>query len=369
MINFDKAEIKEQITLDQVVELLVDWGGEPEYRSFGCVARTICHHHPNDNSSHKLYYYAESQLFYCYTGGCAEPSFDIFELAIKVAKLQEGKELDLNDAVRALAYRFGYLDFVEDQQEERLEDWKVFNRYDRINNIKIKDYDITLKEYDKSILGRFNYSVRIGPWLKEGISQEAMNKAQIGFYPGGDQITIPHFDKDNRLIGIRGRSLSIDDAEKYGKYRPLKVNQQWYSHPLGMNLYNLNKSKENIKRFEKAIVFEGEKSNLLYESHYGYSNDITVACCGSNLSAYQVHLLVEAGAKEICIAFDHQWEVFGNDEYQKRIRLYEKIHQRFKNFAQFSFICDKKGLTPYKASPIDCGPEVFLKLFKERVVL
>ncbi|MGN1342929.1 MAG: hypothetical protein ACI4VL_07065 [Bacilli bacterium] len=39
---------------------------------------------------------------------------------------------------------------------------------------------------------------------------------------------------------------------------------------------------------KKAIVFEGEKSTLLYRSYFGIENDITVACCGSSLSSYQM---------------------------------------------------------------------------------
>jgi hypothetical protein len=52
-----------------------------------------------------------------------------------------------------------------------------------------------------------------------------MDKANITYYPGGNQIVIPHYDKNNRLVGLRGRSLSIDDIEKYGKYRPLYINK------------------------------------------------------------------------------------------------------------------------------------------------
>ena len=77
-----------------------------------------------------------------------------------------------------------------------------------------------------------------------------------------------------------------------------------YNHPLGMNLYNLNNSKDAIKIIKKAIVFEGEKSTLLYKSYFGLDNDISVACCGSSLSAYQIQLLVEHGAEEIIVAFD-----------------------------------------------------------------
>ena len=33
---------------------------------------------------------------------------------------------------------------------------------------------------------KFNYNVKIQPWLDEGISQDILNKSIIGFYPGGD---------------------------------------------------------------------------------------------------------------------------------------------------------------------------------------
>ena len=110
----------------------------------------------------------------------------------------------------------------------------------------------------------------------------------IGYYPATEQITIPHFDADNRLVGIRGRFLGADMADRFGKYRPLVVNGIQYSHPLSMNLYNLNNSKENISQAKVAVVYESEKSCMKHSSFYGAANDISVACCGSNLSAQQV---------------------------------------------------------------------------------
>ena len=160
-----------------------------------------------------------------------------------------------------------------------------------------------LPEYNMKILTRFSYP-RIANWEREGMTDKALKRHMIGYYPGEEQITIPHFDINNRLVGIRGRSLIKDEAEKYGKYRPLKINQILYNHPLGANLYNLNHSKNNIKNFEKAIVFESEKSTILFDSYFGKENDISVACCGSSLSARQIQLLKDAGAKEIIIAFD-----------------------------------------------------------------
>ena len=55
-----------------------------------------------------------------------------------------------------------------------------------------------------------------------------------------------------------------------------------------MNLYNLNHSQNNIKTIKKAIIFEGEKSCLLYQSYFGMENDISVACCGSSISNAQI---------------------------------------------------------------------------------
>ena len=57
-----------------------------------------------------------------------------------------------------------------------------------------------------------------------------------------------------------------------------------YNHPLGFSLYNLNNSKNNIKKIQKAIIWESEKSSLLYESYFGIENDITCACCGSSIA-------------------------------------------------------------------------------------
>ena len=367
MIVFDKVEIRQLLTLDNIYELLVDWGGEPEYTNFGLISATICHNIPGEGSK-KLYFYSNSNLFHCYTG-CADPSFDIFELVRKVANIQWGKNYDLNDAVRWIAHRFGISGEIQEDAEDVLEDWKIFSNYDRIQEIEYKISDVVLKEYDKEILDRFNYNVRIEPWIREGISQSVLEANRIGFYPGNDQITIPHFDKDGRFIGLRGRTLSSEEGQLYGKYRPIKVNQVLYNHPLGMNLYGLNQAKPQIAILKKAIVFESEKSVLMYQSHFGLENNVSVACCGSSFSSYQAQLLIEAGAQEIIIAFDRQFEEIGNDEFKRLKNKLIKIVDKYKNDVLISLIFDKKMITSYKASPIDEGPEKFLQLFKERIIL
>ena len=367
MLVFDKLKIREALTDENVFDLLQEWGGDPSYDTYGYVSTTICHNPPGEGSR-KLYYYTNTGLFRCYTG--CDSYFDIFELVAKVAKIQWDKDFDLNDAVRWVAQKFGFSGDHEDRPEdEDLDDWKYLANYERIQDISLKDNSVLLKTYENDILDRFNYKVKISPWLREGITQAALDQARIGFYPGADQITIPHYDKNGRFVGLRGRTVCEEEGERYGKYRPMRVNGIQYNHPLGMNLYNFNNSKDNIKLMKKAIVFEGEKSTLLYQSYFGLQNDISVACCGSSVSAHQMQLLLDAGAEEIIIAFDRQFQEIGDTEFKHLKKNLLKLRDKYKTYATISFIFDKNKTTGYKSSPIDEGPEKFLNLFKERIVL
>lgn len=367
MIVFDKSEIRQALGLENIYDLLIEWGGDPEYTEFGILSSTICHNPPGEGSR-KLYFYENTGLFRCYTG--CDSAFDIFELCSKVMKIQYDEEFDLNDSVLWVARRFGLSGMIkDDDMGKTLDDWKILSNYSRIQEIELKNNKIILKDYDDSILNRLNYNIKIVPWLDEGISQEVINKARIGFYPGADQITIPHYDISGRFIGLRGRTMCKDEAELYGKYRPMKINNQLYNHPLGMNLYGLNWSKNAIGIMKKAIIFESEKSVLKYATDFGWNNNISVACCGSNVSSHQIQLLLDSGAQEIIIAFDRQFQEIGDAEFQHLKLNLLKIRTKFKNDVLISFIFDKNMITKYKDSPIDDGKEKFLQLYKERIFI
>lgn len=367
MIVYDKDEIKKELQLEEIFSLLEEWGGDPMYTDFGIVSATICHNEPGLGSK-KLYYYQNSHLFYCYTG--CDSSFDIFELVIKVFDIQQKKQISLYTAVKYIAARLGLAGQYAERQETKLIDWDILSNYDRIQKIEHKNKtEIILKEYDKEILNKFNYNLLIEPWIKDGIDQSIIKNAQIGYYLGGDQITIPHYDENNRLIGVRGRTMSKEEAELYGKYRPLKINKQLYSHPLGMNLYGLNWAKENLKFIKKAVVFESEKSVLQYQSHFGLDNSIAVAVCGSNLSAQQFQLLLKYGVEEIIIAFDKQYEKLNTTESKQWSTKMIKLRNKYKNDCLISFIWDKESVLQYKSSPTDEGKDKFLYLFKNRIII
>lgn len=363
---YDKLEVKKSLSLDNIFELLTEWGGDPEYTEYGLLSATICHNEPGDGSR-KLYYYTNSTLFQCYTG-CG--SFDIFELAIKVFSIQNGMDMDLNDAVRYIATRFGITSgSVIEDEAYKTEDWQILKVYDRVQEIELKDYHIELKEYEKDILPNLNYDIQITPWLEEDITQEVLNKAMIGYFPGGDQISIPHFDSKGRFVGLRGRTMCKEEAEQFGKYRPIKCCQKLYNHPLGMNLYGYNWNKDIIQKYRTAIIFESEKSVLKYASYFGWDNNISTACCGSHISNYQVQLLLDLNVNEIVVAMDRQFQEIGDAEWKHLTDNLIKLHNRYKNYTNISFIFDKEKITDYKSSPIDEGKEKFLELFEKRVRL
>lgn len=360
---YNKDDIKQKLEIEQVFDLFAELGGEPEYTSFGLISQTICHNLPGEGSP-KLYYYSNTQLCHCYTG-CAEPSFDIFELVIKAMKLQRDLDWELYDAMCFVAAYFGLAESARPETANKLKDWDIFKRYD-VESAHYSSF-VSLKEYDSSILERFAYP-QIYCWEKEGISSETLKANQIGYYAGGEQISIPHFDIQGRLIGIRGRALVDDEAKRWGKYRPLIINKVTYSHPLSMNLYNLNNSKDNIRCSKTAIIFESEKSTLLFSTYYGKENDISVACCGSSLSSYQIELLARLGVREIIVAFDRQFQEIGDTEF---IRLKNKlcnIYNKYNNQISVTAIFDKGMITSYKASPIDEGMKKFEKLLNERII-
>lgn len=367
MQDYDKKAIREELSIDDYFQLVTEWGGNPEFTPFGFISDTICHNPPGEGSR-KLYFYENSDLFKCYTD--CDCAFDIFELTIKVAQIQSNRKMDLNDAVRYLAAKFNIVIALDDTEDIGLADWQYLIAYDKINDIPTVSQVPQLKEYDKRILEPLiinpNY---LTPWINDHIKPEILAHAQIGYNFSTDQISIPHFDKDGRFIGLRGRTVVKEDAERFGKYRPMIINKQQYNHSLGLNLYNLNNSKDNIKRMGKAIVFESEKSTLQFQSYFGLENDISVACCGSSVSSYQIQLLIEDRVQEIIIAFDRQFQELGDSEFKRLKAKLLGLHKKYKNEVLISFIFDKHLITSYKASPTDEGPEKFMQLFKERIIL
>lgn len=365
-----KDEIKESLTIAQIYSLLEELGGEPQEYGSSLISKTICHNECNCGK-HKLYYYDNTKLFHCYTD-CSPNTFDIFELVIKSKKINFNEDWSLPQSIAYVAKFFGIEIDYEDNEEhqELLEDWKIFNNYKNKSEQKetsIFDKKYPTKVYDSHILKNLPF-LRIKSWEQEGISPNILLSRGIRYYPTQSCIIIPHYNGENQLVGIRQRVLSKEE-EQYGKYRPAILAGKMYNHPLGLNLYNFNNSKENIRGIQKAIIFESEKSCLQMASWLGEENDISVACCGSSVSERQIQLLLREGVSEIVIGLDKQFKEVGDKEWLKLTQNFKNIHNKYGNYVQISYLFDKENLLGYKDSPTDKGKEIFLNLFKHRIVI
>ena len=367
-INFNKDEIKNSLTTEQVEQFLAEHGGDPVKRMGCLVSRTICHNPPTADASHKLYYYENTKLFKCYTECADTTGFDIFDLTRKMMKIQSGVEWTLYDAQIYIINYFG-LDVESDFQNntDKISDFSIFDKY-KTNLVTDAQHKVVeMRIFCPDILQHLPYRP-IKPWLDEGITEEVMKDRGICFDPYSWGVVIPHFNIDNDLIGIRERTL-VKENEARGKYMPAIINGQMYNHPLGFNLYNINKSKDNIKQLRIAIIGEGEKFCLGYASYFGMDNDVTVATCGSNLTTHQFQMLAALNVEEIVIAFDKQFQKPGDAEWKRWTKKLESIHSKFGKYMKISFMFDTEDLLPYKASPIDGGRDIFLHMLENRITL
>ena len=64
MITYDKQKIRDQLTNENIFDLIQEFGGDPQRVSFGFTSTTICHNPPGEGSR-KLYYYENTGLFKC----------------------------------------------------------------------------------------------------------------------------------------------------------------------------------------------------------------------------------------------------------------------------------------------------------------
>ena len=364
--DYDKDSIKNSLDISQIKDLVAELGGEPQLQNDILTCKTICH----GGDSHKLYYYDNTHLFRCYTG-CDDPTFDIFELVRKVKSRELGIDYQLPQAIAYVAKYFGFAPVEKDDEEFSLiskDDYNYIDNYDRILNISLDKQIVELKSYDDNFLKNFPRPI-IEPWIKDGISQEVMNYFEICYDPKNCGIVIPHRDMNGKLIGVRERLLGGEEIERFGKYRPLKINKQMYNHPLSFSLYGLYQNKDHIKQMKKAFIFEAEKSVMQYATMFGQENNIACAICGSSFINYQAWLLINLGVKEIIIGLDRQFQELGDNEHKKLVKNLKGIQNKYGHFVTLSYLFDKEGMLNYKSSPTDEGIDKFLKLYNERVNL
>lgn len=237
-------------------------------------------------------------------------------------------------------------------------------------SVELKEIDIPkIEEINKPFLYNMYSKKEIKKWVEEGISYEVQQKFKIRYDKINNRAIIPHFNIDNECVGIRVRNFNeIELSKGKPKYIPLWYDNKCYSHKLGSNLYGLNISKDNIKKYKKCVVFESEKSVMKYESMYP-NNNISVAICGSSFSNIHKKILLDLGVEEIVLALDKEFNEYGDSESLEYEKKLIKQMNGLEGLCICGYIIDKKGVLDKKDSPIDKGKEIFEILIKTRELI
>ncbi len=335
------------LTNQDIIHLMKELGCDNYIdKSSEIIFPTICH----GGKSMKLYYYNENKKFQCYSN-CK--SISVYDLIMKIKKCDFATAFKfLKDLIEDVEMRgFGF-DFAEE---------KI---------VDLKDIVITeIEPLEKQFLYDIFSKQPVECWIDEDISYETQKKFKIRYDKSKDHIIIPHFDwKTGKLIGIRKRVLNEIEAEKYGKYTPLFYDGKSYAHSLSHNLYGLNLTKENIKKYKKVVVTESEKSVMKYETMFPNKN-ICGAICGSNFSNTQKKILLELGVDEIIIGLDRQYENENENEGVLWRNKILKMSENLLDYCKVSYIwdTDENRCLDYKSSPLDHGKDKFKFLIENRI--
>lgn len=340
--NLKEEEIKSLLD-----ELKIPWKDKGTH----LICKTACHNVDVEEASWKLYYYKDTHLFMCFTECGGMNIFAFLEHYYTARNIRFDWYRDIYDRV------------IQCSELSELTALDGEKRYEKISERYHKAELKKLPIYPTGVLDIFmkNYPIE---WINDGISRRTMDKFNIKYSVSRNKIIIPHYDIEGNLVGIRGRALNEEEIENFGKYAPVQIEGKWYSHPLSLNLYGLNRTKDNIKSYGICYVGEAEKFVLQQESFK--MPNCACAVCGSQFNKFQLKILMKyCQPKEVVICFDKE-EKEGEDVYFNKLW---KLCEKYKNYCQMSFIYDKQNLLQLKQSPTDAGEAIFRKLLEKRVIV
>ena len=344
----DANEVKEMLSDNDIMSLLLDIGAEPRPQGSTFVCRTVCHH----GHKHKLIYFKDTKSFRCFTDNCG--SMDIFGLVGRVM------DLDFFNSFKYICMKFGISYQGVTSHSDKI-DTSFFEKFKRIKEV------ISIKTLSKKILDTY-YDLYHSIWVKDGISVRSMKKFGIKYSILSNQIIIPHHDIDGNLIGVRARNLNEELVDDGKKYMPVYYKNEVLKHPTGAALYGLNLTRKDIERYKTIILFESEKSVLQLDTMLP---DMSIGVCisGSSLTYHQLDILKKLDIEEVVVALDKEFTEIGSQEekfYAEKVK--NVFLDKLTPYYRVSVIWDTDNLLGEKESPTDRGLDTFKKLFENRLL-
>ena len=169
-MQIDLTELKNQLEPNDIIGIIKTIIPDLRYEEFNnyLILPTICHNLNQEDASMKLYYYYNTNLFFCYTQ--CNSSFDIYELIKKILVLRDLPS-DFTEVFNIITKNVDKdFNFVQ-------EDYKYHSFLDKYEK---KNQTVNFEIYNKDLINFFEDYYYKG-WIDEGISIESMKKYNIKF--------------------------------------------------------------------------------------------------------------------------------------------------------------------------------------------
>jgi DNA primase len=144
-------------------------------------------------------------------------------------------------------------------------------------------------------------------WYKEGINLKTKEIFDIRYCLLTKRIVFPIHNLKGEIISVKGRY--IPDENERVDYNVMPKYLYLYPFYKSIELFNLHRAYEEIKRKKQVIVLESEKATML-ATQWGIKNCVSIM--GSELSPVQVFKLKQLGLDTELI---FMWDKDKNEEF------------------------------------------------------
>ena len=330
--------------------------------------QSCCHHSNPNEGGYNLAFNPNSKSFMCFSQ--CSCSYSLLSLVKKHKELTDGK-CSTWSAMKFICDQVNIpFNFKEEVKQVNTNIYKWQNSL--LKYTKNKNKNIELRVYNKKIL---NYFPKIyhTDWIDYGISEEVLDKYNIGWYNYKQQITIPCYRQNGDLIGIRVRNMNPEIDIKYIPLQLLDGTE--FNFPTNEVFYGENFNWTNVQRTKSVILVESEKTVMKYESWYGAKNNICLGLYGSVLSNAKLKKLLSWNCETFYICLDSDFESIEYSNNDGKITSYEKfekkvmnIYNKLKPYAKSIYVIyNNLGFENcYKYSITDYTREQFEKLWNNK---
>ena len=316
--NFIHELLYERMTLDDYEIIMRRLGANKR----GDRYNTICHN--INGGGYNLAFNKETRSFCCFSE--CSCSYSLLSLIKKRRELL-GEPCSTYQSLKWLCNELGIeFNFKEEVKQVNTNIYKWQNSL--LKYTKNKNKNIELRVYNKKIL---NYFPKIyhTDWIDYGISEEVLDKYNIGWYNYKQQITIPCYRQNGDLIGIRIRNMNPEIDIKYIPLQLLDGTE--FNFPTNEVFYGENFNWTNVQRTKSVILVESEKTVMKYESWYGAKNNICLGLYGSVLSNTKLKKLLSWNCETFYICLDSDFESIEYSNNDEKITSYEKFEKKVMN--------------------------------------